>query len=98
MWVLDPPGCVAALPRSIGTPPKVRGTPQASTARKRINKPGNRGFYLDCRMGAGSFSCTMSSLATATAHPLLGGKSLVLNRSYLPIHVTTVRRAFSLLY
>jgi len=29
---------------------------------------------------------------------LLGGKTLVLNRSYLPIHVTTVRRAFSLLY
>jgi 5-methylcytosine-specific restriction endonuclease McrA len=28
----------------------------------------------------------------------LGGKSLVLNRSYLPVHVTTVRRAFSLLY
>ena len=29
---------------------------------------------------------------------LPGEKSLVLNRSYLPIHVTSVRRAFSLLY
>jgi len=29
---------------------------------------------------------------------VLGGKTLVLNRSYLPVHVTTVRRAFSLLY
>jgi hypothetical protein len=28
----------------------------------------------------------------------LTSKSLVLNRSYLPVHVTTVRRAFSLLY
>ncbi|HYC55647.1 MAG TPA: HNH endonuclease [Candidatus Binatia bacterium] len=30
--------------------------------------------------------------------PALTGKSLVLNKAYLPIHVTTVRRAFSLLY
>lgn len=29
---------------------------------------------------------------------MLNGAVLVLNRSYLPIHVTTVRRAFSLLY
>jgi len=36
--------------------------------------------------------------SSAAAHAVLGGKSLVLNRSYLPIHVTTVRRAFSLLY
>lgn len=36
--------------------------------------------------------------ATAVAIADLGGKSLVLNRSYLPVHVTTVRRAFSLLY
>jgi 5-methylcytosine-specific restriction endonuclease McrA len=28
----------------------------------------------------------------------LASKSLVLNRSYLPVHVTTVRRAFALLY
>ena len=28
----------------------------------------------------------------------LSGKTLVLNKAYLPIHVTTVRRAFSLLY
>ena len=35
--------------------------------------------------------------AVAVSRPL-GGKSLVLNRSYLPIHVTTVRRALSLLY
>lgn len=38
----------------------------------------------------------MSTAAIAIAD--LGGKSLVLNRSYLPVHVTTVRRAFSLLY
>lgn len=38
----------------------------------------------------------MSTTAVAIAD--LGGKSLVLNRSYLPVHVTTVRRAFSLLY
>jgi len=35
---------------------------------------------------------------TAVAITDLSGKSLVLNRSYLPVHVTTVRRAFSLLY
>ncbi len=39
------------------------------------------------------------SAPSLVAHPVaLGGKTLVLNRSYLPIHVTTVRRAFSLLY
>jgi 5-methylcytosine-specific restriction endonuclease McrA len=38
----------------------------------------------------------VSSASLAIAD--LGGKSLVLNRSYLPVHVTTVRRAFSLLY
>jgi len=32
------------------------------------------------------------------APSILGAKTLVLNRSYLPIHVTTARRAFSLLY
>ena len=36
--------------------------------------------------------------SAVAAHAFLAGKSLVLNRSYLPIHVTTVRRAFSLLY
>ena len=36
----------------------------------------------------------MSTAAIET----LGSRTLVLNRSYLPIHVTTVRRAFSLLY
>jgi 5-methylcytosine-specific restriction endonuclease McrA len=29
---------------------------------------------------------------------VLSGRALVLNRSYLPVHVTSVRRAFSLLY
>ena len=29
---------------------------------------------------------------------MLSGAVLVLNRSYLPIHVTTVRRAFAMLY
>jgi hypothetical protein len=29
---------------------------------------------------------------------LLNSKVLVLNRSYLPVHVTSVKRAFSLLY
>ena len=38
------------------------------------------------------------------AHPdghggtLLNSKVLVLNRSYLPVHVTSVKRAFALLY
>lgn len=32
------------------------------------------------------------------AASLLDGKVLVLNRSYLPVHITSVRRAFSLLY
>ena len=29
---------------------------------------------------------------------MLNSKVLVLNRSYFPVHVTSVRRAFSLLY
>src|SRR5882757_5142284 len=30
--------------------------------------------------------------------PLLNSKVLILNRSYLPVHVTSVKRAFALLY
>lgn len=38
-------------------------------------------------------------MATAVAvSASISGKSLVLNRAFLPIHVTTVRRALSLLY
>ncbi len=36
--------------------------------------------------------------ASATAYSILNTKVLILNRSYLPIHVTSVRRAFVLLY
>ena len=43
-----------------------------------------------------AFSLGVSTAVLAA--PDLGGKSLVLNRSYLPVHVTTVRRALSLLY
>lgn len=39
-----------------------------------------------------------ASVAVASASADLGGKSLVLNRTFLPVHVTSVRRAFSLLY
>lgn len=34
----------------------------------------------------------------SAAAPVLNTKVLVLNRSYLPVHITSVRRAFSLLY
>lgn len=34
----------------------------------------------------------------STTAVVLSGRTLVLNRSYLPVHVTSVRRAFSLLY
>ncbi len=37
------------------------------------------------------------NVAASAVEPL-AGKSLVLNRAYLPVHVTSVRRAFSLLY
>src|SRR3954468_5268580 len=40
----------------------------------------------------------MSYSATAPAHSVLNTKVLILNRSYLPIHVTSVRRAFILMY
>ena len=40
----------------------------------------------------------MSHPATAPAYGILNTKVLILNRSYLPIHVTSVRRAFVLLY
>src|SRR3970282_2132497 len=40
----------------------------------------------------------MSYPATAAAYGILNTKVLILNRSYLPIHVTSVRRAFVLLY
>lgn len=40
----------------------------------------------------------MSSALSVPNYSLLNTKVLILNRSYLPIHVTSVRRAFSLLY
>jgi 5-methylcytosine-specific restriction endonuclease McrA len=40
----------------------------------------------------------MSYSALAPAYSILNTKVLILNRSYLPIHVTSVRRAFVLLY
>src|SRR5262245_63706642 len=40
----------------------------------------------------------MSFPAAAPAFTILNTKVLILNRSYLPIHVTSVRRAFILLY
>src|SRR4030095_17122807 len=40
----------------------------------------------------------MSYSVTAPGHSVLNTKVLILNRSYLPIHVTSVRRAFTLLY
>src|ERR671930_26969 len=40
----------------------------------------------------------MSYSATAPAYSVLNTKVLILNRSYLSIHVTSVRRAFVLLY
>jgi 5-methylcytosine-specific restriction endonuclease McrA len=40
----------------------------------------------------------MSGSVSAASHSILDTKVLILNRSYLPIHVTSVRRAFSLLY
>ena len=40
----------------------------------------------------------MSTAVASLGHSLLDTKVLILNRSYLPIHVTSVRRAFSLLY
>ncbi len=40
----------------------------------------------------------MAYPATAPVYGILNTKVLILNRSYLPIHVTSVRRAFVLLY
>ena len=40
----------------------------------------------------------MSYPATVPTYSVLNTKVLILNRSYLPIHVTSVRRAFVLLY
>src|SRR5246127_4103297 len=39
-----------------------------------------------------------SLMAHAGGATLLNSKVLVLNRSYLPVHVTSVKRAFALLY
>src|SRR6516225_5280756 len=40
----------------------------------------------------------MTYSESVPAHSILNTKVLILNRSYLPIHVTSVRRACSLLY
>ena len=40
----------------------------------------------------------MAYPAAAPVYGILNTKVLILNRSYLPIHVTSVRRAFVLLY
>ena len=39
-----------------------------------------------------------SLMAHPMGAPLLNSKVLILNRSYLPVHVTSVKRAFALLY
>ncbi len=43
-------------------------------------------------------SATADTLGGYTGAALLNSKVLVLNRSYLPVHVTSVKRAFALLY
>jgi len=44
-------------------------------------------------------SAAADTLSVPLAGPsLLNTKVLVLNRSYLPVHVTSVKRAFALLY
>ena len=40
----------------------------------------------------------MNSAMSVPTYSILNTKVLILNRSYLPIHVTSVRRAFTLLY
>lgn len=40
----------------------------------------------------------MNYASTVPTYSILNTKVLILNRSYLPIHVTSVRRAFALLY
>jgi 5-methylcytosine-specific restriction endonuclease McrA len=40
----------------------------------------------------------MEAAASVPTYSILNTKVLILNRSYLPIHVTSVRRAFTLLY
>ena len=40
----------------------------------------------------------MDHVATIPTYSILNTKVLILNRSYLPIHVTSVKRAFSLVY
>ena len=40
----------------------------------------------------------MDHVATIPTYSILHTKVLILNRSYLPIHVTSVKRAFSLVY
>src|ERR1041385_5916339 len=41
---------------------------------------------------------SMEAAASIPTCSILNTKVLILNRSYLPIHVTSVRRAFTLLY
>src|SRR5579885_2179595 len=43
-------------------------------------------------------SIAAESALPAPAGALLNSRVLVLNRSYLPVHVTSVKRAFALLY
>lgn len=65
-------------------------------ARKRVVSTRQRkGFDFDCRGDLASLPCMSPAVACA---PGLTGKSLVLNKAFLPIHVTSVRRAFSLVY
>ncbi len=58
-----------------------------------MNSPGQQG--VDCNHGAASLAAMIA--ADAGAGGLLG-RTLVLNKAYLPVHVTSVRRALSLLY
>src|ERR1051325_2768642 len=41
---------------------------------------------------------SMEAAASIPTYSILNTKVLILNRSYLPVHITSVRRAFTLLY
>jgi 5-methylcytosine-specific restriction endonuclease McrA len=69
--------------------------PRARIRAKAILDMANLSLYCSVLMSA-AFAGTLAPPQGGTS--LLNSKVLVLNRTYLPVHVTSVKRAFSLLY
>ena len=89
---------------AIGTSNESYGEPAKSARRtatehKRVlHRAGQLDLAHGCRYSSSNVCHGRQSGDASSGVALLNSKVLILNRSYLPVHVTSVKRAFALLY